>query len=55
MVPATQFFVARGGTGNEKTSFNPFPGKAGIEHQNNFETLRAGDIHYNTNSFCKKM
>jgi hypothetical protein len=50
--------VVSGDIWNEKTFFNPFPGKAEIEHRSNFETLWAviyGNIHYISNSFCKNM
>jgi hypothetical protein len=39
MLPATQRYIACRGIQNEKTSFNPLPGKAEIQHQSNFENL----------------
>jgi len=42
---------------NEKTSFNPLPGKA-VKERGNFETYELfiyGDLHLITNSLCKNV
>jgi hypothetical protein len=41
MLPATQYCVACGDIYYEKTSLNPFRGKADIERRSNYENLRA--------------
>jgi len=43
-VPATQYYIACGDICNEKVPFNPFPGKAQIELQHNFEKLQVNDL-----------
>jgi hypothetical protein len=37
LLPATQCDVAPGGVWSEKSSFNPFSGKAEIQRRSNFE------------------
>jgi len=43
-VPMTQYYVACGDICYEEVPFNPFPSKAQIELQHNFEKLQVTDL-----------